>query len=252
MDAPTQTWPPDAICLRPEFPDVTTIAAELYARTCRVDFATPGFCLINFGDEYDSVAFRQKMVDLKQAMARLHEAHSGKTLAFLSAARFDQQETTRPHLDSGPDECFLMLGYEPSDVNARLTFIDYSKCASDHGLTPKELLDKHNPMFKSADELFKPYSTRLPCFSRNAYQVVCINNSSAAINKDEPRWQGVLHTAEILTPDDSKRRVINSTMIASVPMGTPDQVTISQQHEFVHTTVVRRRGYDKPHLEDDV
>lgn len=64
-------------------------------------------------------------------------------------------------------------------------------------------------------------------------------------------WQGTLHTATILTPDESKRRVINSTMIASVPLGTPDSITESQQQEFITTSTVLRRDYDKPHLEDD-
>jgi len=46
------------------------------------------------------------MVDLKRAMARVHESVTGNTLIYLSAARFDQQTTTKPHLDGGPDECF--------------------------------------------------------------------------------------------------------------------------------------------------
>ena len=64
-------------------------------------------------------------------------------------------------------------------------------------------------------------------------------------------WQGTLHTATILTPDESKRRVINSTMIAVAPAGTPETITELQQKEFVTTSTIHRRGYDKQHLEDD-
>ena len=191
------------------------------------------------------------MVDLKRAMARIQESRTDSALIYLSAARFDQQETTRPHLDGGPDECFLMLGYEPSDVDSELEISDYAKCAFDLGLSPNEFMAKHNPMFQSGYELLRPYSTRIPCFSRNDFQIACVNNSSAPFSQDQPMWQGTLHTATILSPDESARRVINSTMIALAPKGTPDTISESKQKEFVTTSTVRRRGYDKQHLEDD-
>lgn len=228
-----------------------SIAADLYDRTCRTTFDAPGFCVLNVGDSIDSVAFRQLMVDLKQAMAAVHESKTQSTLVYLSAARFDQQETTRPHLDGGPDECFLMLGYEPSEVDAELEISDYAKCAFDLGLLPETFMAKHNPMFQEGYELLRPYSTRIPCFSQTDYQIICINNSSAPFSEDKPAWQGTLHTATILTPDESKRRVINSTMIASVPFGTADTITQNQQEQFVHTSAVRRKGYDKQHLDED-
>jgi hypothetical protein len=251
MNANALTWPRDTICLRPASLDVQSIATDIYDRTCRTNFDAPGFCVVNVGNSIASVAFRQLMVDLKRAMAGVHESRTKKTLAYLSAARFDQQETTRPHLDSGPDECFLMLGYEPSDVDAELEISDYAKCAFDLGLTPKEFMGRHNPMFRSGYKLLRTYSTRVPCFLPTDFQIICINNSSAPFSQDRTMWQGTLHTATILTPDESKRRVINSTLIASAPLGTPETITESQQQEFITTSTVHRRGYDKPHLADD-
>ncbi len=245
------TWPKESICLRSPSVDVETLALQLYQSTCRTNFDVPGFCVFNAGNSISSVSFRQLMVDLKQAMALVHESVSGNTLIYLSATRFDRQTSTKPHLDGGPDECFLMLGYEPSEVDAELEICDYTKCAFDLGLSPKEFLAKHNPMFHSGFERIRPYSTRIPCFSNADYQIICVNNSSAPFLPTQPAWQGTLHTAKILTPDESKRRVINSTMIASVPIGTPDMVPESQQHEFIHTSTVLRRGYDKPDLTDD-
>jgi hypothetical protein len=110
---------------------------------------------------------------------------------------------------------------------------------------------KHNPMFSAGLELLKAYTTRIPCFSNRDFQIICVNNSSVAFTNDHTAWQGVLHTADILTPDASKRRIINSTMIASVSVGTPNVVNVAEQDAFVTTTVVRRRGYDKLDLEDD-
>lgn len=108
-----------------------------------------------------------------------------------------------------------------------------------------------NLWVKSGQNVLKPYAVRIPCFSTNNYNIVFINNSSAPYSVRATTWQGTLHTATILTPHESKRRVINSTMIARAPMGSPDLIDeLSLQH-FIHTSEVKRRGYDKPHLEDD-
>jgi hypothetical protein len=251
MNTRVLSWSPDTICLHPPLLDVEALAADIYDRTCRTDFNAPGFCVLNAGRSLDSIAFRQLMVDLKRRMAAIHESRTGNTLIYLSASRFDQQTTTKPHRDGGPEECFLMLGYEPSDVDAELEICDYAKCAFDLGISPREFMAKHNPMFQLGYELLRPYSTRIPCFSRTDYQIICINNSSASYSHLQTAWQGTLHTATILAPDETKRRVVNSTLIASVPVGTPDPVSESEQQEFIHTSVVRRRGYDKPHLDDD-
>lgn len=232
--------------------DSQSVAADIYARTCRTDFSEPGFCALNVGHSFDSAAFRQLMVDIKRSMTAIHEAQTPNTLIYLSVGRFDQQETTKPHLDGGPDECFLMIGYEPTDVNAEIEISDYAKCAHDLGMSPKDFMAKHNPMFQDGRELLRPYSTRIPCLSSTDYLIVCINNSSGPFSVEQPAWQGTLHTANILTPDDSKRRVINSTLIASAPMGTPETVTESQQDDFVKTSMVRRRGHDRPYVDDDM
>lgn len=245
------SWPADVTCMRVSPLGIRHVATEVYTRTCRTGFDQPGFVLLNVGDSINSIEFRQLMVDLKDSMASLHEDKANKTLSYLSAARFDQQETTRPHLDGGPNECFLMLGYEPSDVDSELEISDYTKCSFELNLDPMEFMAKHNPMFQEGYELLQPYTTRIPCFSSCDFQIVCINNSSAPYVPGEPAWQGTLHTARILNPDESKRRVINSTMIASMPLGTADVVTKSSLLEFTATSSVKRKGYDKSHLADD-
>ena len=214
-------------------------------------FFRAGFCLLNAGSELGSQGLRRLMVRLKQEMAAIHEARTGRTLIYVSAARFDQQTTTRPHLDGGPAESFLMLGYEPSAVRSELEISDYARCAHDLGMTPQQFLARHNPMFRSGIELLRPYTTRIPCFSQPNYQIVCINNSSSPYSADRTTWQGTLHTATVVDPDEGQRRVINSTMIASVPLGTPESVSAAELDEFQRTTAVRRQGYDKRHLQDD-
>jgi hypothetical protein len=248
MIAPT-SWSPDRVCFHSQSHDVTSLARAVYDRTCRVNFSAPGFCLLNAGNSMGSIAFRQFMVELKSAMAAIHEQLGGKTLIYLSAARFDQQNSTKPHLDGGPDESFLMLGYEPSEVDAELEISDYTRCAADLGISPRQFIAKHNPMFRAGYELLRPYSTRIPCFSPTDFQIVAINNSSAPI--DGKSWLGTMHTATIRNPDDRKRRIIDSTMIAPAPIGADDAISPAELQEFIYTSLVHRRGYEKQHLADD-
>lgn len=224
MNPEPWAWPRESICLRPSGLDAASIAAEIDRRTCRVGFDSPGFCVVNAGRAIDPVGLRRLMVDLKRELAAIHESATGKTLAYLSEGRFDQQETTRLHLDGGPEECLLMLGYEPSSVDSEMEIADYAKCAFDLGLSPGQFMSEYNPMFGRGDEVLRPYVTRVPCFSPADYRIVCINNSCAPYSEARPAWQGVLHGATIPEPDESASRVINSTMVASVPAGTPDAV----------------------------
>ncbi|HZN34061.1 MAG TPA: hypothetical protein VFB80_09590 [Pirellulaceae bacterium] len=251
MNAAPTLWSSDTVCLHADGVGVPAIARAMYERTCRTDFSAPGFCLLNAGSERGSRGLRRLMVDLRQELATLHEARTGQTLNFVSVVRVDQQATTRPHLDGGPEQSLLMLGYEPSAVRSELEISDYSRCAFDLGLTPKEFLGRHNPMFRSGSELLRAYTTRIPCFSPADHQIAFINNSSTPYSADGATWQGVLHTATVPAPDENQRRVINSTMLASVPLGTRESVSTAELDEFLKTTAVRRQGYDKPHLQDD-
>lgn len=254
MVAPATTlWSPQQFCLSASTsdPDLSDVATTAYELVCRVDFSAPGFCLIDLQEGVTSQTQRGFMLSLKRAMHRLHAVRTGRDLVYLSAARFDQQVTTKLHRDSGPDECFLMLGYEPSPVSADLAVADFSLCAHDRGLSPQQLLTLHNPMFGPGEELLGPYTTRINCFSNLNHQVLLVNNSIAAPSNDRNAWLGLLHSATVHNPSDALRRVLNSTLIASVPAGTPETVSRQEQEQFAATDVVRRRGYDRRHLEDD-
>lgn len=252
MNQSPPRWIPQSICLNALEIDVSALAEVVYQRTCRTNFDEPGFCIINAGRSLGSVSFRQLMVHLKQAMAIIHAARMQETLVYLSAARFDQQESTKPHLDGGPDECFLMLGYEPSEIQADIEITDYAKCAFELGISPKDLMATHNPMFQKGYDLLRPYATPIPCFSPTDFQIVCINNSSSPYSVDGATWQGTLHTASIQNPDESKRRIINSTLIARAPAGAADSISDTDLDHFINTSEVRRRNYRTTHLADDL
>ncbi len=227
------------------------LAEVVYGCVCRTHFTAPGFCLLDLGSGASSESLRRTMILLKRQMQEIHRNRTGRELVLLSAARFDQQVTTKPHRDGGPDECFLMLGYEPSGVASELVISDYSLCAHDMGITPADFLAKHNPMFAAGERLLAPYTTRVGCFANRTYQILLVNNSIAPYSDTAPAWQGVLHTATIRNPDESQRRVINSLMLASASSGAVEPISEQEQEYFIRTMKVRRSGYDKPELADD-
>jgi hypothetical protein len=242
-------WETATVCQMNASMAMPGLAKGIYQRVCRTNFNEPGFCLLDFGSSIDSHEFRGIMINLKEQLAIHHEAVRGQTLIFCSAARFDQQTTTKLHLDGGPVESFLMLGYEPSEIRAEVQLADYAKCAHDLGLTPQEFMTKHNPMFRSGAELLAPYVTRIPCFSNQSFQIICINNSSAPF--DGASWQGLLHAARIANTNDAHRRIINSTMICPAEIGAPEGVPPAELQDFANSSAVRRRGYDRLNVEDD-
>lgn len=219
------------------------LSAVVYDRVCRSDFSKPGFVLLDYGSGYGSGLLRKQMVSLKRHLNPLHEERHSKKLVYASMGRFDQQVTTKPHRDGGPDESLLMLGYEPTPVKSRVSLSDYSRCAFDTGITPMEFLDQLNPMFVDGQTALIPYTTWLDALDHTAYQILALNNSVLPYSKNGKNWLGVLHTAEILNPMPDQRRVVNSTMIASVDHLTEVEMSEKEQEEFVETDVVRGALY---------
>jgi hypothetical protein len=123
------------------------LADRMAALTFRTDVTQPGFALVNLGPDLAPTDFRRLLLDLAAALDAAHQRDFGRPLHFVSMSQFDQQVTTRAHLDGGPVESLLLLGYEPSAVESRLFLVDYTRCALDHGMTPRRFLDEVNPAF---------------------------------------------------------------------------------------------------------
>lgn len=244
--------PSDYVIALPDNSYHSNIIHDVHVKVCRTDFSTPGFCLIDLGPKSNSIEMRKAMVAIKRALQEIIRARSKRELLYLSAERFDQQQTTKFHLDGAPKESILMLGYEPTEIESEVALADYSQCARDLNLTPDEFLSRHNPMFAQGAKLLEDYVTKLTAFSNEHFQIILINNSLTPLNGPDAGWQGVLHTATILTPDQSKRRVINSTMLGVFPSGTSESISAADQDQFTTTTLIRRKGYDNPDLQDDI
>jgi hypothetical protein len=210
-------------------------ATEVFRRVWRFDFGRPGFCLLDLGAAKDSNAFRSQMLALKEWLSDVSAHRIGKSLVYVSMARFDQQKTTRFHMDGAADESLLMLGYEPSAVRSRLFLADYSRCAFDLGITPKQFLRDFNPMHGRGESLLTRYVTELPPPRERHWRILLLNNSSLPSTSENTKPLGVLHKAEIQNPTDCERRIVNSIML--IP-GTRDEVDRDQQAEFVTTDAI--------------
>jgi len=216
------------------------VAEKVFDAVWRYDFSAPGFCLLDLGRDVGSHELRSLMVSLKDRLSEVAARREIPRFAYRSLGRFDQQETTKFHLDGAPDQSLLLLGYEPSQVRSRLCLADFSQCAFDLGIEPKRLLDEFNPMYRKGEELLTPYVAELPRPAEGHSRILLINNSSLPFDETRTNSLGVLHQAEILNPDGSERRVVNSMMLTA---GGPEEVGDEQLREFITTQEVSKKLY---------
>src|SRR5262245_4717279 len=114
----------DAGQLRADPDALPRLARAIAAATFRTAVPPPGFSLADLGTALTPLDFRRLLIDLAAALDAAYRADFGRQLHFVSLGRFDQQVTTKPHLDGGPAESLLLLGYEPSAVASRLFLVD--------------------------------------------------------------------------------------------------------------------------------
>ena len=230
-----------AYCLNAVDREHLLVQAEaVFDLVWRGDFTAPGFASIDIPPGPDSHTLRSWMVDLKQRLSEIGLSRGRGQFAYKSMARFDQQETTKFHLDGAPEQSMLMLGYEPSRVRSRLFLADYTHAAFDLGITPQQFLHDYNPMFKKGEELLGRYVTELPQPLDGHSRMLLVNNSSLPFTESRSNPLGVMHKAIIVTPDDAERRIVNSTMLA---VGEGDEIGEEQQQEFVRTEGISQKDY---------
>jgi hypothetical protein len=234
-----ETWKPDDYCVDLSAKPGSAIAEKVFDLVWRFDFTAPGFAILDTGPGVDSHTLRSWMVDLKERLNEIGVSRGDKPFAYRSMARFDQQETTKFHLDGAPDQSMLMLGYEPSKVRSRLFLADFTHAAFDLGITPEQFLNDYNPMYKKGEELLGRYVTELPQPAEGHSRILLVNNSSLPFTEARTNPLGVMHKAIIVTPDDAERRIVNSTMLA---VGG-DELGVEKQEEFVRTEKISEKVY---------
>jgi hypothetical protein len=193
---------------------------SLFPRVARTSLSEPGVALLQWTRDLTSRDLRSAMVALYREFLAFAKSQWNLSLQYLSLGRFDQQTTTRFHLDGGPEVSFLMLGYEPSRVDSQFAIADYSQAAFDAGCQPAEYLDRYNPMFPEGASRIVPYAFNIDAFNPSLSQILLINNSRQGWAKDTAGQLGVMHQGTISLPDPMAQRIINSTMIG-IPAGSP-------------------------------
>jgi hypothetical protein len=234
-----KTWKPDAYCLDWPAEPGRGFAEKAFHLVWRFDFTAPGFCLLDAEAGVDSYTLRSWMMDLKQRLSEVSGYRGGESFRFRSLARFDQQETTKFHLDGAPSASLLVLGYEPSGVHSRLFLADYTQAAYDLGVTPHQFLRDFNPMYRKGEELLGRYVTELPQPADGHARILLVNNSSLPFTEARTNPLGVMHKAEIATPDEAERRIVNSMLLVT----EGEEIGQGQQEEFVKTDKISHKAY---------
>ena len=215
----------------------TAFVEQVYHVVCRVQLNQPGACLVDLGCDVTSLELRGFMVRLKSLLSDTHSRiRPGQFLGFATMGRYDQQNSTRLHIDNGPKESILMLGYEATEVESRFSLADYSACAESLGISPEMFLSLYMPTTRACPPL-EPFTKEIDSYRASSNQVVLINNSQASSFNGE-QWQGLLHTADIPKPDPLLTRVINSTMIVPCESGESEPVCKETQKEFATTMAI--------------
>ena len=214
---------------------IPAIAEFVFTKVFRTDFTQPGFAILVLPASVDSKQLRESMVKLKQALSKHYEARWGESLEYLSLGRFDQQTSTKLHLDGAPEHSFLMLGYEPTTVRSELHIADYSRYAHELGLTPTAFLEQRNPMFVAGRERLEPHTLTIKDWHEDRPRIVLINNSSTSPGHPQ-HTPGVMHGALIPQADSQATRIINSTMIAPASLTNCDCTL--QEEVFLATEAI--------------
>jgi hypothetical protein len=222
------------------------LAESVYSRVFRRSLDQPGFALVTLVADADSVKLRRLMIALKQALSGRYLQASGRRLAYVSLMRFDQQVTTKYHLDGGPDESYLMLGYEPTLVGSELSIADYTQAADDLDITPEDFLAEYNPILPQGERQLERYRTAVASFDPTMHHILIINNSRLPRNTDGG-WNslGVMHRARIPNPMPDARRVVNSLMLAPIDEGDPEQIPSheeQQEQEFLTMSAINSQA----------
>ena len=216
--------------------NVKKIARNCMDKVFRTSTDKPGFIEIDFGKNISSNQLRAIMVELKKELSKNTRKRFNKKLIYHWLVRFDQQVNTPYHVDNAEDQSFLMLGYEPSQIDSVLYLADYYKYARESAKAPKDYLKNFTPIFEQEESWLAPYSSKVKPFEKDTYKIVLINNSNPKSNRET---LGVFHKAHILNSDLGKSRIVNSMIVNLVPLDAINDTTYDEE-DFIKTTVISK------------
>jgi hypothetical protein len=224
---------PDRLWQVPE--TIMELMNERASEVFRKDLSQPGFAVIDLGPDFDSVRFRSMLIGFYSALDGIYLRDFSRRLVLRSVGRFDQKVTSDAHLDGAPDESILMLGYEPSEIQSRLSLIDYTRCAADRGLTPVEFLRRFHLGSDSTSEVLASYATAATPFDSRHYRIVIINNSRLAVSAGKTGMLGVLHKSTVFAHEPGQRRMINTLLMSPEPPWADDLISLETLRSYINS-----------------
>lgn len=204
---------------------------EVFSAVFRSNYDELGFVVLSFEEEIDSRFLRKCMVELKIGLSKKCEETYKEQLDYYWLGRFNQQNTTKFHRDNASKDSYLMLGYEPTQIESKLYFADYHKLIFDKKIAIDKYYELYNPIFKDGEELLKAYIHEVENFDNKKAKIVLMNNSDLNSNKTF----GLLHKAKIINKDLKKNRIINSMMLYLNPTNEPNNKTEKDENWFLNT-----------------
>ncbi|WP_324023518.1 hypothetical protein QSV08_11700 [Maribacter sp. BPC-D8] len=220
-----------------EVNDVTIkkVASQCFRNVFRTSTAETGFYHIDLGKNSTPFEFRTFMTDLKKELSTLSASTFNKNLSYHWLVRFDQQVNTPFHIDNAGHQSFLLLGYEPTEIESELHLADYHKYANDSD-DAENFAANFTPVFKGDEALLAPYVTKISAIKKDTYSIVIMNNSSPQVHQET---LGVFHKAVIIKQDLSKSRIVNSMVLN---MTTDDETVEDRYREekFLNNTAISK------------
>jgi adenylate kinase family enzyme len=216
--------------------NIKEITQQCIKNVFRTNTNEVGFIHLDFGNTLTPYQFRSIMVDLKNELSKFTAVKYDKKLSYHWLVRFDQQVNTPFHVDNAADQSFLMLGYEPSEIESELHIADYYKYANESNAATKDYLKKFTPIFRDEESELAPYATKVNLVQSDSFTIVLINNSNP---KSAPETLGVHHKAVIVKPDLSKSRIVNSMVLNMLPKGPINDNELNDE-EFLNNGVISK------------
>jgi len=210
---------------------------DIYEAVFRGSTHQPGFYFQDFGNKIDSPTFRKIMIELKQGLSNICELRLNKQLNYQGIGRFNHQHSSRFHRDSAHPHSFLMLGYEPTQVDSKVYVADYTKYIEHQNIPLETYFDGSQELNSvNDDQSLLPYITELAPFPKDHYRLLLVNNSKSF----EEKTFGVFHRGEVLQVIEGEDRLLNYVMLQLCEKGVADQYNSLAIQDFIDTTQVNR------------
>lgn len=183
---------------------------DLHRDVLRRSLDARGWAYLELGADMDRRRMREAMRAVADGLSRTEQQLHARGLAPTALTQFDQGETTPFHVDGGPDESVLILGYEPTPRVSVLRVACLPTCAAARGDSPRAFLAAFPRGIPADHASVRAHAAEVTIHSAR-WPIVVLCNSVADPGEG---WLGVLHQAE-LAAEPRGERVVNTVHLGA-------------------------------------